>query len=100
MTENNSNPELLKRKFEPISDWKPAESTSSNVDKMISEAVKTAQKSLESLGKSLEPYSEEATNKIKEMASSLDGVVGKSSKEARSWLSKTLETLAEKVKPD
>jgi hypothetical protein len=100
MTEKNSNSDLLKRKFEPISDWKPAETSSSGVDKMIGDAVKTVQKNLETLGKTLEPYSDEATNKIKDMASSLDGVVGKSSKDARSWLAKTLETLAEKVKPE
>lgn len=100
MGDNDKQSDLLKRKFEPVSDWKPAEQSSGGVEGAIKEAIKSVQKSLQSLEKQLEPYSEEATTKIKEMTSSLDGVVGKSSKDARSWLAKTLETLAEKVKPD
>ncbi len=97
------NSELLKRKFEPVSDWKPATSrsaTSATLEKILRDTVGTAQTSLESLEKTLEPYTDEASAKIKDIASGLDSAVGKSSKEARTWLSKTLETLAEKVKPD
>ena len=94
--------ELWKRKFEPISDWKPAPQTSGNSGgskSLFDEAFGEARKAKESLKKILEPFSEKAKGKIKEMASALDEVAGKSSKEARSFLAKTLESIAEKIKP-
>ena len=88
--------ELWKRKFEPISDWKPAPRTSGNSGggskSPFDEAFGEAQKAKESLKKILKPISDVAKEKIKEMAS-------KSSKEARSFLAKTLESVAEKIKP-
>ncbi len=94
--------ELWKRKFEPISDWKPAPQTSgisNGAKSLFDEAFGEAQKAKESLKKILEPFSDEAKGKIKEMASVLDDVASKSSKEARSFLAKTLEAVAEKIKP-
>jgi hypothetical protein len=93
--------ELWKRKFEPISDWKPASQawTSDGVKSLLDDALGEAQKAAESLKKRLEPFSDDAKSKIKEMASVLDDVASKSSKEARSFLAKTLESVAEKIKP-
>ena len=88
--------ELWKRKFEPISDWKPAPQPSGNSGGSKSpfdEAFGEAQKAKESLKKMLKPFSDVAKGKIKEIAS-------KSSKEARSFLAKTLESVAEKIKPN
>jgi hypothetical protein len=92
--------ELWKRKFEPITDWKPAPQTSGNSGASRS-LFGEAQKASESLNlkKRLEAFSDEAKGKIKEMASVLDEAAGKSSKEARSFLAKTLESVAEKIKP-
>ncbi len=94
--------ELWKRKFEPITDWKPAPQTfgnSGSSKSLFDEAFGEAQKAKESLKKMLEPFSDRAKGKIKETASMLDEVASKSSKEARSFLAKTLESVAEKIKP-
>lgn len=99
MTEGS---DLWKKKFEPISDWKPAPQSSESsggAKSMFDEAFGEAQKAKDSLMKILEPFSDEAKGKIKEMASVLDDVASKSSKEARSFLAKTLESMAEKIKP-
>ena len=94
--------ELWKRKFEPISDWKPAPQTSrdSGAKSLFEDVLGEAQKARESLKKALEPFSDDAKGKIKEMASVMEEVASKSSKEARSFLAKTLESVAEKIKPD
>ena len=94
--------ELWKRKFEPFTDWKPAPQASGNSGgskSMFDEAFGEAQKPKGSLKKRLEAFSDEAKGKIKEMASVLDEVASKSSKEARSFLAKTIESVAEKIKP-
>jgi len=94
--------ELWKKQFEPITDWKPASQTSGNSDSsksMLDEAFGEAQKAKESLKRILEPFSDKAKDKIKETASVLDEMASKSSKEARSFLAKTLESVAEKIKP-
>jgi hypothetical protein len=94
--------EFWKRKYEPISDWKPAPQTSGiseGAKSLFDEALGEAQKATESLKKILEPFSDDAKSKIKEMASVLDDAASKSSKEARSFLAKTLESVAEKIKP-
>jgi len=94
--------ELWKRKFEPISDRKSTEQTSgssgdpkSGFDEVLGEA----QKANTSLHTILETLSDEAKGKIKETASVLDGMASKSAKEARSFLAKTLESVAERIKP-
>ena len=94
--------ELWRRKFEPISDRKSTEQTSGNsVDSKsgFNEALGEAQKAKTSLEKMLEAMSDEAKGKIKETVSVLDGMASKSSREARSFLAKTLESVAEKIKP-
>ena len=62
---------------------------------LIEEALGEAQKAKESLKKALEPFSDEAKDKIKDMAAVIDEVASKSSKEARSFLAKTLQAVAE-----
>ncbi len=97
-----SRSDLLKRKFEPISDWRPAKSEPSIVSgirSVLSDALEEAQKVKETLEKVLEPFSEDAKKKIKNAASILEETASKSSGEARSFLAKTLEALAEKIKP-
>ncbi len=94
--------ELLKRKFEPISDWRPAAQTSNAGEALKSffqDTLEEAQKRGESFGKALEPFTEDAKGKIKDLAGFLEGMAGKSSNEARSFLAKTLESLAGKIKP-
>jgi hypothetical protein len=94
--------ELWKGKFEPISDCKPASQASGNSGgpkSLFDEAFGGAQKAKESLKKILEPFSDRAKGKIKETASVLDEMASRSSKEARSFFSKTLESVAEKIKP-
>jgi hypothetical protein len=94
--------ELWKRKFEPISDRKSTEQTSgSSVDPKsgFDEALGEAQKAQTSVHKILEALSDGAKGKIKETVSVLDGMASKSSKEARSFLAKTLESVAERIKP-
>ncbi|MFH1114584.1 MAG: hypothetical protein V1792_11735 [Pseudomonadota bacterium] len=96
--------ELWKRKFEPITDWKPAPQTFGNSggsESPADEGFGEARKAMESLNlqKRLEAFSDEAKGKIKEMASVLDELAGKSSNEARSFLAKTIESVAEKIKP-
>ena len=95
-------PELWRRKFEPISDRKSTVQTSGNsVDskEMFNEALDETQKDGTPLKKMLEALSDEAKGKIKETASVLDEMASKSSREARSFLAKTLESVAEKIKP-
>ena len=98
MAERNSKEDLLKKKFGPISDWKPKEQTS-GLETFVSDAIDNAQKGLESLIKSVELLTDEADARIKKMATSLESTAGQSSKEAREWMAKTLEGLAEKIKP-
>jgi hypothetical protein len=103
MGEKDAKSDLLKRKFGPISDWKPATQSSlgsSSLDKILNETVESAKNSLESLVKTLEPLTEGADEKVKKMAASLESTASKSSKEAREYLAKALETIAEKIKPD
>ncbi len=98
----NQESELWKRKFEPISDWKPAPQSSGDSGgskSLFDDVLSEAQKARESLKKVLEPFSDDAKGKIKEMASVVEDVATKSSKEARSFLAKTLESVAEKIKP-
>ncbi len=94
--------ELWQRKFEPITDWKTSVQTSENsgVSKLlVDESFGKSQKPTGSLKRILEACSDEAKGKIKEMASVLDDVAGKSSKKVRSFLAKTIESVAEKIKP-
>ena len=53
----------------------------------------------ESLVKALEPIAVEARDKIRDVTSVLDEAAGKSSVEVRSFVAKTLESMAEKIKP-
>jgi hypothetical protein len=103
MAEKDTRSDLTKRKFEPFSDWKPAKQSSretSSLDTVLGETVESAKRSLESLIKIVEPYAEGADVKVKKMAESLESTASKSSKEAREYLAKALETIAEKIKPD
>ena len=98
----NQGSELWKRKFEPITDWKSAPQNSGNSGGSKSGfdgAFGEAQKPKESLNKILESFSDGAKGKIKEMALVLDEVASMGSKEARSFLAKTIESVAEKIKP-
>jgi len=96
MNQKNEGPELWKRKYEPFSDWRPAASSFRSV---LEDSLGEAQKFGESLKKTLEPLAEDALVKIKEMAVVIEEVAGKSSKETRAFLAKTLASLAEKIKP-
>lgn len=99
MSEKEPLAEILKRKFGPVSDWKPAGTTES-VGQGLKSILNEAQKGMESLGKLLEPLSDDAKAKVKEAAATLEDVATKSSKEARSFLARTLETVAGKIKPE
>ena len=94
--------ELLKRKFEPISDWRPAGQTTGSGEAaklLFQEALEDAKKKGDSLAKSLEPLTEDAKVKIKEFAGFMEEFAGKSPNEVRSFLANALESLAAKIKP-
>lgn len=94
--------ELLKRKFGPISDWRPASQKpdiTQTLKSIFNETLEQAQKRKEALEKALGPLTDEAGTKIKDMAQLLEKTAVKSSKEARSFLAKTLEAMASKIRP-
>jgi hypothetical protein len=94
--------DLLKRKFEPFTDYRPVEPGSSGVfglKGLFNETLGQAQKTREAFEKRLEPYTEEAGVKVKEFAASIEDIALKSSSEARSFIARTLEALAQKIKP-
>ncbi|MBI5252489.1 MAG: hypothetical protein HY912_23590 [Desulfomonile tiedjei] len=102
MNEKQTGSELWRRKFEPVTDWKPASESSgaySGPRAMIEDALAGIGKSKDALTKALEPFSEEARTKIKDMVGVLDDVASKSSTEARSFLANILAVMAEKIKP-
>ena len=98
MAEQQPHEDLLKRRFEPVSDWRPARTAplSAQIKAAVGGAMDDALKKLEGL----EPITEEARDKIKEIASLAEDVASRSSNEARSFVAKALETVAEKIKPD
>ncbi len=98
----NQGSELWRRKFEPVTDWRPAPQTSPSTGALKSvfeDPLGTAQKATESLVKALQPIAVEARDKIRDVTSVLDDAAGKSSVEVRSFVAKTLESMAEKIKP-
>jgi hypothetical protein len=94
--------ELLSRKFDPVTDWRPAKQTSlaGRLRSTVGETMGDAQKRMEALEKALEPLTDEAKTRMREAASLVEEAASKSSKEARTFLSKALQTLADKVKPE
>jgi len=102
MDDDKLRSELLMRKFEPVSDWKPAGKKSDitqTFKSIFNETLEEAQKRKEVLERALGPMALEAWTKIQDMAGFLEDTTIKSSKEARSFLAKTLEAVAEKLKP-
>lgn len=99
MDEKTPGEELWRRSYGPISDWKPARPSPGEGRSVIGGAFDEVYKAKESITKLLEPLSEEAKDKIKEVARVVDDLAGRSSREARSLLAKTLETIAEKIRP-
>lgn len=102
MTDEKLLKELLKRKFDPVSDWRPAKSASlaDRLRSTFGETVEDAQELVDALEKALDPLTDEAKSRMKEAASLVGEAAAKSSKEARSLLAKALQTLADKVKPE
>jgi hypothetical protein len=95
-------PELWRRKFEPVTDWRPAPQTSSSTGasrSVFEEPWRKAHEATESLVKALEPIAAEARDKIRDVTTVLDEAAGKSSVEVRTFVAKTLESMAEKIKP-
>ncbi len=99
MSEKDPLSEILRRKFGPVTDWKPACQTES-AGQGLKSIIGEAQKGMESIEKLLDPFAEDAKAKIRGAAATLEDVAAKSSKEARSFLAKALETVAEKIKPE
>lgn len=99
MSEKDPLSEILGRKFGPVSDWKPA-SQGGSVGQGLKSILDEAQKGMESIEKLLDPFAEDAKAKIRGAAATLEDVAAKSSKEARSFLAKALEAVAEKIKPE
>ncbi len=94
--------ELVNRKYEPFSDWRPAKEQSEvtqALKNLVNGTVEQAQKTKETLEKKLEPFTDEAGAKIKEFAALIEDVASKSSKDARSFIAKALENVAQKIKP-
>jgi len=102
MSEKQTGSELWKKKFKPVTDWKPAggmSGWSSGPRALLGEALEEFGKGKDALAKRLEPLSEEAKTKLKDTIKVLDDVASKSSTEARSFLAKHLSAMAEKIKP-
>ncbi len=94
--------ELWRRKFEPVTDWRPAPQTSrsSGTSKSLFEdTLRQAQNATESLVKALQAIAVETRDKVKDVVPVLDEAASKSSVEVRSFVAKTLGSLAEKIKP-
>lgn len=98
MSEKEPVSEILKRKFGPISNWKPAGGTGA-AGQGLKTILSEAQKGMESIEKLLEPLAGDARAKIRDAASTIVEVAGNSSTEARSFLAKALEAVAERIKP-
>jgi hypothetical protein len=96
MSSSEQQSELWKRKYEPFSDWRPAPTSPRSI---LEDPLAEAQRLKELIKKTVEPLAGDAKVKIKEMASVLEEAAGKSSNETRTFLAKTLESLAEKIKP-
>jgi hypothetical protein len=96
MNNTSQGPELWKRKYEPFSDWRPA---SGSYRSVLEDPLGEAQRLKQSLKSILEPFAEDAKEKIKEMAVVLEEMASKSSTETRTVLAKTLESIAGKIKP-
>jgi uncharacterized protein YjbJ (UPF0337 family) len=102
MGEKDDLSELLKRKYEPISDWKPASASSgplAGIKGFVSDTLEDVGKAKQAVEEALEPFSEDAVKKIKEVLGTVEEAAGSTSKEARSALAGALESLAEKIKP-
>ncbi|MFH1117161.1 MAG: hypothetical protein V1792_24850 [Pseudomonadota bacterium] len=98
MSEKNDLSDLLKRKFEPASDWKPAGGSSaplSGVKALVGALESVMQNAEQTLG----PISDDAKAKVREILDTASEVADRSTTEARSALSKALSVLAEKIKP-
>ena len=103
MNAQNQESELWKRKFGPVTDWRPASGASRSAGgakSVFDDGLAQAQSAAVSLVKMLEPIAVEARDKIKDITSVLDQTVSKSSTEARSFVAKTLEAMAAKIKPE
>lgn len=102
MNEKQTDSELWKRKYKPVTDWKPAGETSSSSSgprALLEEAMEEIGKGKDALVRKLEPLSEEAKTKFKDTIKVLDEVASKSTTEARSFLAKLLSDTADKIKP-
>jgi len=102
MNEKKTEPELWRRKFEPVTDWKPVAGTSggsSGARAFLDEALEGLGKSKDAVTKMLEPFSEDARTKIKDMAGVVEEVASKSSTEARTFLANILGALEQKIRP-
>jgi hypothetical protein len=99
MKPQNQESELWRRKFEPVTDWRPASSSTGDSKSVFEDSLAQAQKAAVSLVKMLEPIAVEARDKIKDVTSVLDEAAGKSSVEVRTFVAKTFESMAEKIKP-
>jgi len=102
MNEKKTESELWRKKFEPVTDWKPAAGTSgasSGPRALIEEALEGLGKSKDAVAKMLEPFSEDAQTKIKDMAGVVEEVASKSSSEARTFLANILGALEQKIRP-
>ncbi|AFM25933.1 hypothetical protein [Desulfomonile tiedjei] len=93
---NQQHEENWRRKFEPFTNWRPASSSSRSI---IDDTLGEAQRLAESLKSTLEPLADNAVDKVKALASTLEDLAGKSSHETRGFLAKTLESIAERIKP-
>jgi ribosomal protein L22 len=102
MSNEKQESELWRRKFEPVTDWRPASGASSCTESSktaVEERLAQAQKAAESFVKILESIAVEARDKIKDVTSVLDEAVGRSSGDVRSFVAKALEGMADRIKP-
>ena len=99
MDTQNQEPELWRRKFEPFSDWRPASESSPSTGTYGAALEDSVAKARESLINVLKPVAEEARGRFKDITSALDDMAAKSSNEIRTFVAKTLESMAEMIKP-
>jgi hypothetical protein len=97
-----SKEDLLKRKFEPVSDERRETARidiTHTLKALFDETLEQAQSRKEALERALGPLTDEAGAKIKDMANFLEATATKTGHEARSGLARILEAMAGKIKP-
>ncbi|MFH0822020.1 MAG: hypothetical protein V2B18_04665 [Pseudomonadota bacterium] len=92
MPEKPSPSEILMRKFEPVTDWKPVEPPGSELEGLIATIAREALGQVQSAAANIEKH-------LEPVAGAIEATVSEWSGDARASLSRTLGMLADRIKP-